>query len=121
VISISKRPEDIWGIRNAIYEWFVALSIQRFGSDARVTEALKQSQYFQALSLEAMRREDPAFASVLTDSLLVIAREIAEGKHALADHCGRPWPELQKETEHAFAALVDLLTRFQQTSVHEGG
>jgi hypothetical protein len=121
VISISNRSEGIWGIRNTIYEWFVGLVLQRFGSDARLTESLKQSQYFQALGLDRTRSEDPALASVLTASLLVIAREIADGKHALTDYGGRPWPELQKETEHAFAALVELLTRFRQTGIHEGG
>ena len=34
----------------------------------------------------------------------------------IVDHYGRPWPELQKQTEHAFEDLAVLLTRLQQTN-----
>ena len=115
-VSISSRPNDIWIIRNTVFEWFVKLVVQRFPADRSLAEELARSEANYGLSFEFLREEDSAFARNVGQALLTVAREVAEGNHPLLDHYGRPWPELQTQTEHAFKDLVVLLTRFQQTN-----
>ena len=115
VISTSDEPEGIWSIRNSIYEIFVAGLMQRFGSESRVGDCLKRSQYFQALDLESLRTKEPEFACEMIDALLVGCREIGAEQGRLFSERARPFAHSHDEVMSAFADLSDLLTRFRSS------
>lgn len=112
-IGISDDPDDIWIIRNAVFRWLNRILQTRFPQDTEVLEAMRHAEYSGGISLDLTRTEDPALADRIVASLLLLSREIADGKHALLDDHSRPWPELQEQCEGSFEQLHQILKRWR--------
>ncbi len=108
-ISISDRRKDVWMIQNSIYAWFVDLALERSEHDEAVSYHLEMSEYTNGVSLDKLFEEDAEVAQRVLERILIMAREVAAGRHELVDEEGERRIDMQEQCNKAFADLVELL------------
>jgi len=112
-ISFSNTKEDIWIIRNYIYEWFIDLVSQRYSDDKEMLNTLEMSVYTNGISIDSLIEENDALAKRLIESLRTVADEVSVGLHNVPVNDLRQLVDMQNKCKSAFAELATMLAKYK--------
>jgi len=83
VISVGKKPEEIWIAQNWVYRWMVGLVEENYPSEPDILEELRMAEHINGISLELLAKEDIQLSKKISKTVRQVSQGIASGHYTV--------------------------------------